>query len=111
MKTALAIVCSLLLTWTQVVPAAAAAGDACEASACCSNCSQATCCAAAPASEPQPVSAAPTSSISQNQFLPPAALLAWTLPDTRADAAAASPDSSLIVADAPLYARHCVRLI
>jgi hypothetical protein len=113
MKTALAIVCSLLLIGTLFVPASApAAGDPAAMRGCCCDCSTAACCAAAPSPEPLPVSAAPLPSTSQNQFLPPAtARLAWTLPGATEGGFCSSFDWLLTAAVVPLFARNCARLI
>jgi len=111
-KAALAIVCSLVLVWTQgVLVQAPAAGAARVAQACC-HCGKAGCCAAPHSPESRPAPAAPVPSSSQNQLwsLAPATL-AWTLPDGEAHELSASSFSPLIAAGAPLYARNCARLI
>jgi hypothetical protein len=112
MKKALAIICCLLLIGTLFVPAPATAGDdrSCISPSCCHACA-ATCCAARPSPSPQPASTAPVPSGSENQFSPPPLLSNWTLPETGASESAAFLSLPLISADAPLYARNCVRLI
>jgi hypothetical protein len=112
MKTALAIVCSLLLVGTLFVPAQApAAGAAGSAPACC-PCSGQSCCAAQPSPESRPVSAAPGSSTLPPQFLTPLpAALAWTLPGASAPAHSALLSSPPIDAGISLFARNCARLI
>jgi len=111
MKTALAIVCSLVLLWTQFVQAEhQAAGEAGPTPACCGCKSR--CCAAKSSSESLPVSATPVSSFSQNQFLSlqPAGV-DWTLPQTATQNILGVFFSPLTAAAAPLYARNCARLI
>jgi hypothetical protein len=114
MKMAVAIVCSLLLAGTQIVPAAAplagAANPICSARPCCKkDCSK--CCAARPAPASQPVSAPVRSSLQEPSASVAPALVAWTLP---APVSLALPDFHSLLASsipAPLYARDCARLI
>jgi len=110
-KTTLAIVCSLLLAWTPIVPAQApAAGVGRGAHACC-HCGKA-CCAAPSSPDSQPVPAAPVPASYQSQlstFAP--AALAWSLPDTPAPDFSASVSSLLTASRTPLYTRNCARLI
>jgi hypothetical protein len=110
-KTTLAIVCSLLLAWTPIVPAQApAAGVARVAHACC-HCGKA-CCAAPSSPDSQPVPAAPVPASYQSQLLTLApAALAWILPDAPAPDFSTSVSSLLTANAAPLYARNCARLI
>jgi len=109
-KTTLAIVCSLLLSWMPVQAQAPAAGVGRVAHAAC-HCGKA-CCAAPASPESQPVPAAPVSTSSQNQLLTLApAGLAWILPDAPAPRFATSLSSPLTANAAPLYARDCARLI
>ncbi|MGA9449891.1 MAG: hypothetical protein WBW41_00955 [Verrucomicrobiia bacterium] len=111
MKTTLAIVCSLLLAGTPIVPAQApAAGVVRGAHACC-LCHKA-CCAAPASPQPQPVPVTPAPASSQNPLLLLApAVLAWTLPDAQAPGFSTSVSSLLAANAAPLYARDCARLI
>jgi hypothetical protein len=118
MKTALAIVCSLLLVWTQFVQAqAAGAGEVRIALSCCSgDCecdrSRASCCTADSLPESRPVSATPVTSSSQNQVLSLGPTLwVWTLPEARDFDLSFFLSSSLIVKGAPLYERDCAHLI
>jgi len=112
-KTALAIVCSLVLVWTQVVLAQApAAGVARVIRAPCHCCGKASCCVASTSPESQSAPAAPASSISRNQIsLLAAAVPAWTLPDREARPGHTSSFSRVNTAAVPLYARNCARLI
>jgi hypothetical protein len=116
MKTALAIVCSLLLIWTQFVQTpAAGAGEVRVALSCCSSdceCdrSQTSCCTAESLPESRPVSAAPVPSQSQLLSLAPA-LWTWILPEARAFDLSFFLSLPLIVKGAPLYERDCARLI
>jgi predicted dithiol-disulfide oxidoreductase (DUF899 family) len=110
-KTALAIVCSLLLVWTPFVPLQAkAAGEKRSTPACC-PCAQAQCCAAQAVPESQPVSVAPVSSSPQIQLLTLPSAVAWTLPDSGSVAVSFYSASFSFAAAAPLYARDCARLI
>jgi hypothetical protein len=112
MKTALAIVCSLLLVETLFVPAPAPAAGAASSVAACCPCSGRSCCAAQPSPESWPVSATPVSSTLLSQFLTPvSAIPAWTLPDASAGAPSAILSSPPIDAGVSLFARHCARLI
>jgi hypothetical protein len=110
-KTTLAIVCSLLLAWTPIVPARAqAAGVGHVAHACC-HCGKA-CCAAPASPQSQPVPAAPVPASNQGQLLTLAlTALAWTLPDAQTPEFSTSVSSLLTANAAPLYARDCARLI
>src|SRR4051812_2346431 len=114
MKSLLAIVCSLLFAWTQVVPASSAlsANAQCAPVRSCCHCSTGSCCAPLPSAPAQPVSATPISSDSQNELcsLTPASAL-WILP-VLASVELRSPFSSpLTTVSAPLYARNCALLI
>src|ERR1039457_7479777 len=110
MKTALAIVCILLLAWTQPVPGHASAASEARPRACC-GCGTSCCSTDNHQPESQPVSAAPVSP-SQNLLLTlaPAALV-WTLPSSEACEFFLSSFSPLPTPGAPLYARNCVYLI
>jgi hypothetical protein len=113
MKTALAIVCSLMLAWTNIVLAQAPeAGMASTAPSCC-HCGKKTGCCAANRSLPesQPVSAAPASTF-QNQFsLPLFATVAWTLPGAVAHELSESLFPPLTMTGTALLARNCAWLI
>jgi len=111
MKTALAVVCSLLLAWTSVPRQAPGASEVRAVPACCGcDCSQASCCASDPLPEPSPVSAAPVLSLQQLAASAPAQLL-WTLPSTPESMVLAGAPGLLTGAVAPLSARHCDLLI
>jgi len=112
MKAALAIVCSLLLLWTQFVqaqvPAASEVASVCACCACPAKC----CAASSPTPESSPLSATPVSFSSQNLLLTVAPSgLVWSLP--LAEASSFFPDltSPFSTAGVPLYARDCARLI
>jgi hypothetical protein len=111
MKRALAIVCSLLLVWTQFVLAQApSAGEKAPVRACCSDC-KSSCCAAGPSlPAPAPVSTTPVSSSTHLLTLAPAALV-WTLPPAAARPLSAFAFASPLTPGAPLYARNCALLI
>jgi hypothetical protein len=113
MKTALAIVCSLVLAWTNIVLAQAPeVSEAGAAPSCCHCSGKKSCCAANHSlPESQPVSAAPVSS-SQNQLsLPVPAVAVWTLPGTLVHELSSLLSPSLRTAGAPVFARNCAWLI
>lgn len=111
MKTALAIVCILLLALTNPVVAQAAAASETHPSCACSGCGASCCTTDVPHPESQPVSAAPVSSL-QNLLAPAAsAAVTWMLP-APLEAFLFSPSASILNGDAvPLFARNCARLI
>ena len=114
MKRALALVCSLMFVWTQIVLAQApTCGVKPAPRACCHHgCQQASCCAAKNLPESQSAPAAPVSSDSQNQLSPLiTATLIWTLPDNAACEFAPSASPFILTAGAPLYERNCTLLI
>ena len=113
MKTALAMVCSLMLAGMQVVfahPAPACAAPAVRA--CCACGGKMSCCAARPAPNSPATPANPARVNAPNDFslFAPATLVS-TLPDTAALSPFTPATSLLSAKDAPLYARHCARLI
>ncbi|HEX4264791.1 MAG TPA: hypothetical protein VH597_10670 [Verrucomicrobiae bacterium] len=114
MKTALAIVCSLLLAWTNIVLAAApGASVTCAARPCCHCGKTSGCCAVKDHCLPEslPVSAAPVSSF-QSQFSPLApATVAWALPDAAARELSSPAFPPLMTASTPLFERNCAWLI
>jgi hypothetical protein len=113
MKLALALICSLLLLWTQVVPAQTApASHAVSVPSCCCPGTQASCCSAdSSLPESLPISAVPTVSSVHSQLLALAStVLAWTLP-VAVDSIPSSVDPQFHSLGAPLYARNCVLLI
>jgi hypothetical protein len=112
MKTALVIVCSLLLAWTNIVPAQAPEASVVSAASSC-HCGKKTNCCAANRSLPEssPVSATPVSSF-QNQFsLLAPAIVAWTLPAIASGEVSPPLTSSFTTTGAPLFARNCAWLI
>jgi hypothetical protein len=112
MKTALAIFCSLLLVWTNIVPAQASGASVASAASSC-HCAKKTGCCAAKQSLPEslPVSAAPASSL-QNQFsLLAPAIVAWTIPVLASSEVSSPLSSSFKTNDAPLFERNCAWLI
>jgi hypothetical protein len=112
MKTALAIVCSLLLAGTPFLLAQAVPPCAKQNHACCHCGGKMSCCAGKSSPDSQPTPAVPAQSSSQNQLLlliPHAST--WTLLNNETHPisfTAASPSS---MTSAPLYARDCARLI
>ena len=112
MKTALAIVCSLMLVWTNLVLAQAPDASVVSAAPSC-HCGKKTACCAAKhsSSESAPVSATPVSSF-QNQFsLIPPATVAWALPGTPTRGVASSAFSFFARTSPALFARNCAWLI
>jgi len=112
MKTALAIVCSLMLAWTNIVlaqaPEASVAG---AAHPCCHDCGKSCCAAHHSMPGSQPVSAAPVSAF-RIQIAPVATMVvAWTLPPTTARELYSSPSPSATTAGTALFARNCAWLI
>lgn len=111
MKTALAMVCMLLLAWTQpVFERVAAASEVRPGRACC-GCGSNCCTANNHKPESPPVSAMPVSSSSNPLLLlaPPA--LSWILPDPAAFAFSVSSFPRLNPVGVPLFARNCAWLI
>jgi hypothetical protein len=112
MKTALAIVCSLMLAWTNLVLAQAPAVSVASAAASC-HCGKKSSCCAAKRSLPEspPVSAAPVPSFqSQISFIAPAAV-AWLLADSPMREVPTSVIPSFPTAGTALLARNCAWLI
>jgi hypothetical protein len=111
MKTALAIVCSLMLAWTNVVLASEASVVS-TARACCSKCKTPSCCATKSHSIPesQPFSAAPVSF--QQHLLPFASVLVVAdLPATPAFELSDTSRDLICASAAPIFARNCAWLI
>jgi len=107
----LAIVCSLFLAGTPVVPAPAQAADVGRVAHVSCRCRKA-CCAAPSSPRSHSVPAAPVPASSHNQFLAFAhAALAWALPAAPAPGFSSSIALLLTANTAPLYARNCARLI
>jgi hypothetical protein len=108
MKTALAVVCSLLLLGTLFVQAGAAgASVASSVPTCC--CVSACCSADIPNPEPQPVSAAPVFSFSSHLLAPVSITPIWMLPE--APLFSFFPPPHFPAEAAPLYVRVCALLI
>ncbi|HEY2082186.1 MAG TPA: hypothetical protein VGI88_05330 [Verrucomicrobiae bacterium] len=113
MKTALAIVCSLLLAWTNFVLAEAPGAGVLRAAQPCCHCGKTSNCCATKNNLPAspPVSAAPVSSL-QNQFSPLAsATVVWALPANLARGLSSSSFQPSTTARSPLFARNCAWLI
>jgi hypothetical protein len=113
MKTALAIVCSLLLAGMFFFSAqaqSACAERVTDKSCCCGD--NSSCCAAKNSSESQPVSAAPIPSSFQNQFqiLAPS-VVAFTLANEPARPLSSTLLLSTVTHCVPLFERDCARLI
>ena len=107
----LAILCGLSLTLGQVVPAMAAGVCATPARACCGCGGKLACCSEKSA----PSSSAPATSVragSENQILSPGLTVVFMFLPTAGDSTLRSANnSSSPHSAAPIFARHCVRLI
>jgi hypothetical protein len=112
MKTALAIVCSCLLTGAPFLLAQAAPSCVKQNHACCHCGGKMNCCAGKTLPDSRPVPAVPAQSGDQNQFslLAPHAL-AWALLNNETHPISFTVIFSSSVTGAPLYARDCARLI
>lgn len=111
MKTALAIVCSLLLVWTNIVPSQASGASVTSTAPSC-HCGKTGCCAAKRSlPESLPISAAPASSL-QNQFsLLAPAIAVWTIPAVVSSEVFSPLSPSFPTSSAPLFERNCAWLI
>jgi hypothetical protein len=113
MKTVFAIICSIVLVAAQMLMAQPSANCSPQpVRACCHHCDgKMACCAAQPVSNSKSVPANSARPGAQNDFslLFPASLTA-VMPVAEASPQF-SPASPLTAAGAPLYARHCARLI
>jgi hypothetical protein len=112
MKTALAIVCILLLVWTNSVLAQAPETSVVSAAASC-HCGKKTNCCAAHRSLPEssPVSATPVFSFQNQLSLLAPAIVAWTIPAIANSEVSFPLTSSSTTTGAPLFARNCAWLI
>jgi len=112
MKTALAIVCSLLLAWTNIVLAQTPGAGVVSAAASC-HCGKKTGCCAAKSSnsESQPVSAAPNASFQNQVSLIAPAAVSWSLPELPVRGFSSSFSSASSEHGAPLFERNCAWLI
>lgn len=108
-KIALTILCSLLLLWGQAAVASASAISPVAEDCGCGG--KMACCRTAPAPASAPLEAtAPAAS--PNQILSPVpATVIWVLTAAGTPLFVPTVSPSLAAADAPLFARICVRLI
>jgi len=107
------ILFSVLLVWLQIAPASESAvcvkANMGNCADCCGNMD---CCAAKPASNPQPAPAVPTQSNTQNQIsLLAPSVIVWNLPQSPASLISPASASPLLAMAAPLYARNCSLLL
>jgi hypothetical protein len=110
-KSLSAILFALLLVWTQLSAAPATVTSVQPAHACC-HCGGKMTCSCAPSSGSQPMPAVPSNAGPQKQLsIPPPAIVALVLPVNRAVLMGSASRLSLMPSGAPLYARHCARLI
>jgi len=107
-KIVLTILCSLLLLGGQVMVAASATRPVAEDCGCGGKMA---CCQTAPAAPTAPLDA-PAPATSQHQVLSPVpATVVWVLAAAGTPFISPTVSPSLAAADAPLFARICVRLI
>ena len=112
MKIALAILCSLLLAWAQVVVASVPVTTGGPAAHDCGCGGKMPCCQAAPAAPASQPLSATAPAPSQNQILSPApATVLWVLPATETPIFSPGVSPSLTAGSALIFARNCVRLI
>jgi len=112
MKTALAIVCSFLLTGAPFLSAQAAPSCTKQNQAICHCGGKMSCCAGKTLPNSQPTPAVPAQTSSQNQLLLLAPhALAWALLNNETHPISFTAVSPSLVTGAPLYARDCARLI
>jgi hypothetical protein len=108
-KIALTILCSLMLLWSQAVVASVPATNPVAQDCGCHG--KMACCKAAPAAPSAPVDAT-APAVSQNQILSPVpATVVWVLAAAGTPFISPTVSPSLAAADAPLFARICIRLI
>jgi len=108
-----AILFSFLLVWAQLWAAPALPTCAKQpAHACCHCGGRMSCCATQPASGSQPVPAVPTSTGSHKLLsISVSTFVAGALPENQVALPGSASWSFLMPDSAPLYARHCARLI
>jgi hypothetical protein len=108
-----AILFSVLLVWMQIAPISASPVCVKPAMGNCADCcGRMDCCAAKPASKPQPAPAVPTQSNTQNQIsLLAPSVVAWNLPQSPASLVSSVSASPLLAVAAPLYAWNCSLLL
>jgi len=107
-KIALTILCSLMLLWGQVAVASAPAANVVAHDCGCGG--KMACCRTAPTSHSTPLDT--TVAVASQQILSPVpATAVWVLAAAGTPAIVPTVPPSLAAADAPLFARICVRLI
>jgi hypothetical protein len=113
LKTAFAILSSVLLVGAQPVFAAGQNSSPTSKECDCCSCKQMNCCMAQPNSTPQPIPTAPARAVSQNTFqiIAAANALLLQLPETASKQIAFASSASPKVTDVPLYEWNCSYLI
>jgi hypothetical protein len=110
-KSLTAILFAVLLVLGQFAPASASPACAKPAMNCGGACGM-DCCAAKPASNPQPAPAIPAQSGAQNQIsLLAPSIVTLTLPENPSNPFSSMSASPLLAMAAPLYARNCSLLL
>jgi hypothetical protein len=111
-KFALTILCSLMFLWGQMATMATPITCASQPAHHCGHACKMPCCAASPASVPQPVSAIPVPAPAQQQIsLPAPNLIAWLLPEYGDSLSPSAAGSPLALDGTPLRTRLCTLLI
>jgi hypothetical protein len=111
-KFALTILCSLMFLWGQMATMALPIPCSSQPAQHCGHACKMPCCAASPASVPQPVSGVPAPVSAQQQLsLPAPSLIAWLLPEYEASLSPSAAGSPLALTGTPLRTRLCTLLI
>lgn len=111
MKQLSAILFGLLLVWAQLLAAPMPRASAQPVRACC-HCGGKMSCCSTPSSGSQPMPAVPSNAGPQKQFsISAPAIVAGILPENQVGLICPASRLSLMPDSAPLYARHCARLI
>jgi hypothetical protein len=108
-KIALSILCGLFFISAQVAPAAIPVA-VCGASHTCGCSDKMDCCKTAPIPSPVPLAVATSGDSYQLLSAVPAKAI-LTIAITEANPFSSASSTSLTLRDAPIFARHCVRLI
>jgi hypothetical protein len=105
------ILCSLMFLWGQMATMAAPIPCTSQPAHHCGHACKMPCCAASPASVPQPVSTIPAPASAQQQLSLAPSLLTWLLPEYEASLSPSAAGSPFAVTGTPLRTRLCTLLI
>ena len=113
LKTAFAVLASVLLVGTQTVSAIGQHSSPTVQECVCCSCKQIDCCVAPPTSTSQPVPAAPARTVSQSnlQIIATVVSLLVHAPEKTGEPISFGAVSPLLVTDVPLYEWNCSYLI